>query len=293
MNSDTVEHGSIYMKDQYDVKAIFNNHHYDPNMLSRIRNTVVTALNENSTTPKILVFCLENDLMRFIAHENFGLTIETGMLLQWLITEVNRVILSRLDQLPKKAKRPGQPHVIWMALPLHSEFADNESRRKFNKCLEAIIPLYENMSVLAPKKGWDAVDKLICSKNKISAVGMKIYWKAIDAAVQFWDQRKNKQVIQRAAYFESKSGNKLKALSANDGMHQGANNKRKTTDEGAGAVNKSAISPAYKRKFFYNKNFRRQDRFHWSNKSKQGGIQSRIGRKLPTPPAKRSAVNEQ
>ena len=85
------------------------------------------------------------DFMRFVQHGGICVKFEAGMLIEWLICEANRVIISRLDQMPGKDKKVNQPHVIWLGLPLHKCFGEqeNELRIKYNKCLQSMIPLYK------------------------------------------------------------------------------------------------------------------------------------------------------
>ena len=83
-----------------------------------------------------MVFVLDSDLMKFINRSKFGVGIETGMQLDWLITEVHRLILCRKTQLTEKFVRVGEPHVIWMGAPLNVNFEDNENRITFNTSLE-------------------------------------------------------------------------------------------------------------------------------------------------------------
>ena len=138
----------FYIREQFQAYAFFNPNHFDSNFLSRTRNVLVKAMNDNAKLPKVIVMVLENDLIRSITHSNFGVSLEAGILLEWLVKETSKVIFARKNQLSSKFKKALEPHVLWLGLPINDAFRDNEKRVKFNQCLEKIIPLYDNMSVL-------------------------------------------------------------------------------------------------------------------------------------------------
>ena len=75
-------------------------------------------------------------MINFINNSNYGCTLQTGIHLNHLVSEINKVILIRRDQLPSKACKVGEPHLIWIKLPLNDAFVDNTARKKFNSLLE-------------------------------------------------------------------------------------------------------------------------------------------------------------
>ena len=177
----------------------FNINHYDTNFLSRVRNVIVTAFNQHDKVPKAIVMILDFDFMRYLLHGSaICISFEAGKLIEWLIREVNKVTITRLDQLPQKSKWKDQPHVIWFGLPTQNYLTDDENngRMKFNKCFENILPLYPNMSLLLPKKGWDIESMDFISNGTFTHVGLTKYWEAIDAAIHFWDSKNKGQIIQ-------------------------------------------------------------------------------------------------
>ena len=279
VNSSLREVQKYYIKENYEVSAHFNNNHHDKNILSRIRNSLVTAFNKSDKLPKILAIILDNDLLRFIGYTEGGVSMETGLLLEWIAREINRVILARLDQLPIKCKRPGEPHVIWFGLPLCKAFNDNDVRKKFNKCLEALIPLYSNMSIIQVRKGWDATDETTYSNSTYSAGGLSRYWRGIDAGIQFWDLKNKGQLIQKSMRLISTSAKQLKSLAKlPDRPNKSISNEQNQEDTTSTSTdpmmsffkrnrnnNVSPIGTArFKNKEFQRK--RRYDRYHWTNK---------------------------
>ena len=55
------------------------------------------------------------------------------------------------------------------------------------------------MSLILPKKGWDVVDRRVFNPNgSFTNYGSTMYWRAIDSGLQFWDTKKQNQVIQKS-----------------------------------------------------------------------------------------------
>ena len=200
----------FYIREQFEAFAFFNINHFDNNFLSRTRNVLVKALNDHNRLPKVILMVLDVDLLKAINHtkNKFGVSLEGGILLEWLVAEIHKSVKIRKDQLPEKCKRPGEPHVIWMGLPLASVFTDNEKREKFNNSLQKLIPPYEDMSVLQPRKGWDSNNTAIFQNNQFTMMGLMKYWRAIDSAVHFWNSQKTgkTQVIQKGMSLENPNG---------------------------------------------------------------------------------------
>ena len=117
------------------------------NMLSRIQNAGAEAINKNITLPKYMVIILDNDLINYLNYSNLGISLMYGSWIEWLAKTLNEMIIERKRQLPRKAVIPDEPFIYWAMLPYHKnlEGPKNICRNKFNKCLEAVMKLYQNM----------------------------------------------------------------------------------------------------------------------------------------------------
>ena len=117
------QQSKMYIREQYDVYAFFNNNHFDTNILSRSRNVLATAFNQHDKLPRMIAVILDLDMMHFIDHDIFGISLEAGSLQDWLVAEFHKLVKARFDQLPSKCKRVGVlPHIIWIGAPQHSHF---------------------------------------------------------------------------------------------------------------------------------------------------------------------------
>ena len=203
--------------------------------------------------------------------------------------------MARKDQLPAKCRKANEPHFVWIGLPVHEDFQDNEKREKLNNSLSKIIPLYSGMSLLQPRKGWDTKDHNIFLNGSFTAVGLLKYWKAIDLVLHFWNSKKNNaQVIQKGMNMNLESVStgtqNITGIDVNVQVHKpvrdripeffrcvkseqlepqqcGGHNRFHTGGRGRGR-GRGCTYLAY-----------HTDRFHWSKNRTQGHF------KLPTPPA--------
>ena len=123
------------------------------NILCRIRNGLVTALNEHAVLPKVIVVVLDD----VKDDPNVDLEFHYERLLSGLCNLISKTIDCYKDLLPLKAKRENIPHVLWIAPPNHHFFSENNNIRRelFGKALNIAITAQKSMSVLRLVKFWD------------------------------------------------------------------------------------------------------------------------------------------
>ena len=120
-----------FVKENFGTLAFHNDQHFDQNLSSRLRNTLVAALNKHDNRlPKLIVFALDNDMIKFLDHEEYGASLALGKIMDSLIGSVNEVVKARIDQLATKCIRDKEPHFIWIGAPIHQDFTDNSQRIK-------------------------------------------------------------------------------------------------------------------------------------------------------------------
>ena len=179
-----------YIKAHYDVtgycqgqsKAINNN------ILSRIRNAFVMAINKEVLLPMAVIIVLENDILNAANHYKPGIYLLCGKVLEWLANQFHRIITSHKEHLPSKAQKFKYPTVLWVTAPNHDNLSNiNSFRDKFNTSLTNICGLYREMSVL--NLDWNTLDKSLISGNgKYTAIGMASFWMKLNEAFQAWDK---------------------------------------------------------------------------------------------------------
>ena len=110
-------------------------------------------------------------------------------LLHYLMSKVNKLILTKKDFLPAWLKRLHQPEILWINPPFHSGFRNNGQRNKFSWALDNTAAIYEGTWSLKLKCIWDTQVKelFLSDMNRFSAHGLMMYWMAVDCTIHFWD----------------------------------------------------------------------------------------------------------
>ena len=178
----------------YEVRAYLTSQHTlnVKNILSRLRNALITALNEHAVLPKLITIVPDDDIInQVIDDDNQELSFHYERLLSGLCNLFTKTIDCFKDLLPSKAKRENVPHILWIAPPTHYYFSDdNNSRREiFGKSLEVAVNAQKGMSILKMVKFWDHnnTNLFLDESYRYSSEGLKMYWRSVDAAVHFWN----------------------------------------------------------------------------------------------------------
>ena len=188
------------------------------NFIARMSNAFKNAIQEKKLLPKYILVTLDADFYTDLNVKNFGLTQMMDRELTWLAKQFFRMSLTYKENLPEKVKKQSHPKFLWVMAPAHKFFEDNEQRRKFNNCLEEACKDYYNMHVLQLKNYWSFdKDGLVARSGnsagyRITSLGLKTYWSAIDSAVQYRDtsvsqnsmHRKGKNNIKKHLFFGPK-----------------------------------------------------------------------------------------
>ena len=151
----------------------------------------MAALNKHWKLPKYIAIVLDDDIINYVKFRGCGSAQMYGELLERLVQDINEHIRIRLTQLPKKAVKKDYPHIYWVALPQHQNL-DNETRSKFNNTLESILKLYPSMRLAKIKDNWQTRDPDLVFNEKLTATGVMMYWRAIDASLKFNIQKRER-----------------------------------------------------------------------------------------------------
>ena len=194
-NFKKVGHDQLYCKRNFEVTAFCSSRFSDSNnnVLSRVVNTAAEAINKNIKLPKFIVVVLDTDLIEYLNYKNYGVSGMLGSWLEYLAKELDNMIRVRLEQLPDKARRSGEPFVYWASLPIHANFGDdNHVRSKFNVCLDSVVRMYGGtMRVMKLIEHWKKDDSnLVSLTGRITEYGYNRYWRSLDSAIRFNIQKR-------------------------------------------------------------------------------------------------------
>ena len=174
-------------------------HHYSAakyssshrNILARIKSLILKGLKEQTYLPKAIVFVLDDDLIKQSSiRSSNARNGDYQIILKYLMEEAHRIITTYKEGLPKKSKQPLYPHFIWVIPPTHKYFHNNALREYFAFSTEKEVEKYPNMCGLRLKKIWDKKDGSLYlqEQRRFLQQGNIDYWRAVDAAVKFWDK---------------------------------------------------------------------------------------------------------
>ena len=263
------------MKTRFEVTA-FCNSRFDSNeknILIRMQNALITAMETQVKLPKYIVVVLNDDLIEFARFTGQGVSGIYGKYLTTLAASLKKLILERKTQLPIKAKRENYPLMYWVQAPVHRHLKHLQMRTKFNLCLESVIKNMQEMRTIKLKEVWKYNDsKLVCG-GELSVEGLSCFWRAIDASVRF-NVKKNESSRNSFKLFPTGVDHNKKPKGTvpfvNDGEHNGSPYSHASGDDDI-------------RRFFVK---HRRDRYRWSKnqrKTDKTGDDENI-RRLPSPP---------
>ena len=135
-----------YIKAHYDVSAYYYQYEDNPqgNTLNRLRNLLVSAINEEILLPKAILIVLDDDLMDELNHYNTGISASIGKLIEWVMNEMHHIVTSH--KLPSKARKFKFPTILWALIPTHQVYDHyNEFKKKFNKVVVNTANLFKEM----------------------------------------------------------------------------------------------------------------------------------------------------
>ena len=176
-----------YCRSQFDIRGFFTNKytHHDQNAVSRIRNTLIKAIQDNVYLPKWIITVVDDDIMRYLNLESRGTIDSYKRIIDNIMKEQNKAIAIQNDYLPAKSKMKNQPQLLWIQAPHHGNFHNNDLREKWNAALTAIAPFHNNVHIMPFKKIWDPEDLTLYDKHarRYTSAGYKNYWAAVDKTI--------------------------------------------------------------------------------------------------------------
>ena len=148
------------MKSHFDIGTFGSSRFNDKNtnMLGRLINAFIKAVNAKKRLPKVIIVLLHGDFIDELGLLDNKISIAASLLgtwTEWFAKEVSEVITNQLQALPMRAVRQGEPIVYWPAIPTHQDFSYGKKTliAKFNNCLDSVIKLYDNMRIIKIKEG--------------------------------------------------------------------------------------------------------------------------------------------
>ena len=249
---------TFFLKEEFEITAYCSSKYNDKNtnIISRIQNSLVTAINSTKHLLQFLVIVLDGDLIEYLGYHNEGQAAMYGSWCEWLVNCVKDGINERYKALAQKARDKNLPFTYWVQLPVNCSWEQYiiDSHNKFNLALESILKSTDHMCMLKLKEIWDAKDDRLVKNNSISHIGYAKYWLSIDAAFKFNYNNRLEFLACEA------SRNLLTKKPSPETQHD------KKTDVKGDVTPKSLrdmVQNMFDRRHEYD-SMRKRDRFHWS-----------------------------
>ena len=204
------ENNKPYLREEYGVKILCSNSlSLNKSVTARLHNNVVNGIKEEPLLPKAIIFVIDADIIKTIDYPKLGISEVFGQVLKNLMVGLHRLISAHKDVLPARCKKDKYPMILWTLAPVRINFPNlwNQHRRKFNQCIEKLVPLCNNMAILKLLKIWNYDDIMLFSDHRFTARGLSAYWSSVDSTFRHWDtfvftkkSKGQKKIQQNPAY---------------------------------------------------------------------------------------------
>ena len=118
------------------------------NRLARIHNTLVSAMSRTGMLPRLIVIVLENDLIDFMGHNDYGVSEMYGRILNTWRATFKKQWRSSGNTYHRNPFGKDWPKFVWIMPTIHSDYCDNTLRRKFGTEMNGVITKLQNSMAL-------------------------------------------------------------------------------------------------------------------------------------------------
>ena len=164
----------------------------DGNILSRVHNNIVTAINEKTLLPKFILMVIDSNL--FKRKPKQMAMAKLGEYTYYLMKTIHETIMSHRSLLSMKSKKFKYPTVLWIIPPSHMSFNDNDQRENLAYHIAKSALRFNEMRYIKLKH-WSENDPSLAARStngyRYTGKDLARYWHAVDKAVEYWDSTKS------------------------------------------------------------------------------------------------------
>ena len=178
---------------------------------------------------------LEDDIIKFLKHDDFGATELYGKIIDYIDTVLRDTVCKFKTFLPAKAKKFGYPHFLWICPSIHKNYENNTLRKKFGGQLELQLRGRPYTTVLKLKQIWEPNNDTLVSSvsSDLTNTGQCTLWQAINKSIAFADKivfnqasfTEARQRIQNRRSFNQNQGQRQRDITRED-IHRRHNGRR-------------------------------------------------------------------
>ena len=161
-------------------------------VLARLVNSFVKALNENVYLPRLVVVIPEDDLLHFIDHFCSGISLISSVAINWIVNQMERAVEAIKDYLQRQclgAIAPNEPKFIWVKA-ISKGFRKTEStvKYKYNPEMEEALTNQRNHYIMSLQRSFNSTH--FNSRGKFTASGNVRFWDEINKLLESFDRQK-------------------------------------------------------------------------------------------------------
>ena len=184
------------MFDYYNVMPFYENPlSQNKNTLSCIFNSFMSAINDKKSPllPKMIILILDWDILQFMNHYSYGVSMMSGKCIDWLLNNMKRVIEAKKDHL--RCRRAGavmsnEPKIISIKMINRSNKQKILAvRNKFNRALKDLLADSRYHYILDLGKMVEDA-RNFTNNNLLNARGQGVFWLEIDRLIEHFDYHK-------------------------------------------------------------------------------------------------------
>ena len=133
------------------------------------------------------------DILRFLDHYEYGISVLSGKCINWVVTNMERAIESRKEQLKRQkpgAVVPSEPKFIWVKMfnKVNGQSKMLAVRKRYNNVLEDILATRKHHYIMDVNEVMAKTDNFT-SNNFINVRGKETFWREIDRQLELFDMQ--------------------------------------------------------------------------------------------------------
>ena len=164
------------------------------NVLARLVNCLIKALNNAKKMPRMIIIIPENDLVEYLSHKNFDMKVLANKALNWVMNQMVRAVDAKIDNL--RLRCPGaivttEPKFIWVEMFNRvTDFTKLPSvRHKYIEALQEQIRKRTRHYIIDINESMMDTS-LFDMANQLNGRGTVHFWNQIDDQIKSFDYRK-------------------------------------------------------------------------------------------------------
>ena len=183
-----------YLYDNYNVYCFTANPLSDVrNVMTRLVNSFVKALNDATKIPRLVLIVPDEDLFAFIGNETENMRLTCEFVFNWILTQFSRAIEAKKDEFSRRkpgALTVGEPKFIWIKMIKHDlNCAGIEClHHQFNLAMEDCLADRNHHYIMDVSHTLDDAS-WFDNRGNLNGRGKSHFWRKVDGLIEQFDKQ--------------------------------------------------------------------------------------------------------